>query len=468
MTPIRPTTRCHRQRIGAGYARGRQIEADPKDGFSVGSCRLRSIVAYGRKVYDLAGLFGQIRDERENPAKESRLVGAAVFFCGLLRIRSFNALEPRLAEKPFIRLVGAAPEIGKLCSADTLGRMLKVTDLDSVREMVVQLVAKAERNKVFREGWYGTLRYVALDGWEPIQSYRRHCDLCLVRHVKVKNRDGEIVEVDQYFHRYVVAMLIDKRFDLVVDFEPLLPADLKERHPGVGDGHEGELTAAKRLLPRVKRTYGWLDVMVGDALYANGPWLTLVRELGMGAVVIAKKDGEEPLREALAIWGDEPPEQTIRDEEAHEQIDLWDCPDLDTLSSYKAPIRVVRGRVKDLKAPQSRPHNWCMLVTGKANKLSAAKVLCVGRARWHLENTGLHQFTTRWRFTHVFLYDGHGIQALFWLFFLAFNLLVLFLYLQLRSYGRDRGKDPTRTISRLVDEMLDDLARLTISPWDTS
>jgi len=73
-----------------------------------------------------------------------------------------------------------------------------------------------------------------------------------------------------------------------------------------------------------------------------------------------------------------------------------------------------------------------------------------------------------WYFEHVFVHDGHGSQALYWLFFAAFNLLTLFLYRQVRSYGRDRGKDVTRTISRLVDEVLDDLARLEHSPWDTS
>jgi hypothetical protein len=51
-------------------------------------------------------------------------------------------------------------------------------------------------------------------------------------------------------------------------------------------------------------------------------------------------------------------------------------------------------------------------------------------------------------------------------FFAAYDLLTLFLHRQLRCYGRDRGTDKTRTISRLIDEILDDLARLTSSPWD--
>lgn len=395
-------------------------------------------------------------------------MATTLLFAGLLRIRSFNALEPRLAEPPFLRLVGGPPDRLRLCSADVLGRALRRMEPAGVRRLLTQLVAQAERNKVFREGWCGALRYVALDGWEPIQSDRRHCRSCLVRRVKVKTRDGAVVEVDQYYHRYVVAMLLDPRFDLVLDFEPLLPSDLKERGPGVGEGHEGELTAAKRLLRRVKHTYGWLDVAVGDALYANGPFLSVVAALGMGAVVVAKKQGEEPLREALALWGDAPPARIVREDQAREEIGLWDCPGLQTLDSYPGPIRVVRAHVKDLSAPESRPHTWCMLVTGPATRLPAPRVLTVARGRWHLENTGFHQFTTRWRFTHVFVHDGHAIQMLFWLFFAAFNLLTLFLYRQLRSYGRDRGTDPTRTISRLVDEMLDDLARLTVSPWDTS
>jgi hypothetical protein len=107
-----------------------------------------------------------------------------------------------------------------------------------------------------------------------------------------------------------------------------------------------------------------------------------------------------------------------------------------------------------------------MLVTGKASKLAPEKVLKVARARWHIENTGFHQWTTRWRFGHVFVHTG--MRALYWLFFAAFNLLTLFLYCQVRSHGRDRRRNVTRTISRLVDEMLDELVILERQAWDTS
>lgn len=433
---------------------------------------MHALVAYGRDVFGLRQGLEAIRDERQEPKISTSLVAAAVFFCGLLRIRSFNALEPKLGEKPFRRLVGAAPEKAELGSVDTVSRVLRGMELPTVRALSVGIVAKAERNKVFREGWIGALRYVALDGWEPISSFARHCDQCLIRNVKIKKHGGEVgevVEVAQYYHRYVVAMLLGDRLDLALDFEPLLPHDKRPMGAAKHGEDEGELTAAIRLLRRVKQTFGWIDAVVGDGLYSNGPFLTVVSQLKMSAVVIARKETDEPLKEALRLWKNQAADTVVEDKDAHERIELWDCPRLEMLDSYDGPIRVVRGRVTRLDAPKQDPSTWCMLVTGKAaERLSAKQALAVARGRWHIENTGFHQWTTRWYFDHVFVQDGHGIQALYWIFFAAFNLLTLFLYRQLRCYGRDRGKDVTRTISRLIDEMNDDLARLEHSPWDSS
>jgi hypothetical protein len=432
-------------------------------------------VTYGRKVYGLGELLAGVTDARRKPMVPTPSVAAAVFYTGLLRIRSFNALEPKLCEKPFLRLVGTG-EVDSLCCVDTVSRALQAMELDTARSISVAMLAKAERNKVFREGWHGALRYFALDGWEPHRSRLRHCPECLERKLRVKGSSGEIIEAVEYYHRYVVAMMIGERFDLALDIEPVLPSDLR---PAVVKGKkkdrlikpaedEGELTGATRLLKRVSQTFPWLDVVVADALYANGPFLTAVRNHGLGAVIIARKETDEPLKEALHLWGQQQPCKVIEDQHAQERSELWDCCDLETLRTYEGKIRVVRGRVSRLKEPQRPPSTWCMLVTGKATRLAPEKVLAVARARWHIENTGFHQWTTRWHFGHVFLHDARGLRALYWLFFAAFNLLTLFLYCQVRSYGRDRGGEITRTISRLVDEMLDDLVLLDRLGWDSS
>jgi hypothetical protein len=443
----------------------------------VGHGRLRRIVAYGRKVLDLGFWLERVEDTRRKPLTPTRLIAATVFYTGLLRIRSFNALEPRLGERPFLGLVGAGLDRERLCSVDTVGRCLSRMDLSSVRAVAVAMLAKAERNKVFREGWHGALRYVAIDGWEPFCSRHRHCPECLVRRVKVKAKDDSVVEVVEYYHRYAVALLIDERFDLAVDFEPLLPKDLrpltvKGKGPTArlvkASLDEGEQTAATRLLKRVHETFGWIDVVVTDALYANGPFLATVESLGMGAVVVARKETDEPLREALHQWAGQAPHKIVEDPKARERIELWDCRDLTTLMSYQGKIRCVRGSVARLNRPEDDPSTWCMLVTGPATRLAPEKVLAVARARWHIENTAFHQWTTRWALAHVFRHHPDALRSLFWLFLAAYDLLTLFQYLHLRSYGRDCGKDVTRTLSRLVDLMLDELACSQGLVWDSS
>jgi hypothetical protein len=464
--------RAERLARRAAFANPVPVEAPSGSANLEAPPRLRQFVAWAEKVFGVRTLLGAFRDARRQPDVPSALVALGVFFCGLLRIRSFNALEPKLAEKPFKRLVGLAPKaaqtLAKLCAIDTVSRALCVADLESARDVSWKVLAKAERNKVFREGWIGGLRILAIDGWEPFCSRTRHCAHCLVRRVKVKREDGALEEVDEYFHRYVVAMLIDDRLDLVLDFESLLPGDLRPDRSR-RDKHEGEQTAALRLLKRIKKQFPWLDAVAADGLYPNGPFLTAVKELKMSAIVVAQKDGDEPLKEAISLWGNQAATQVVVDKRRAEHIELWDCPDLETLGTYGGKIRVVRARISDLDKPDATPRNWCVVVTGRAAKLlSPRQVIAIARGRWHIENTGFHQWTKHWKLKHVFVHDDTAIQAIFWLFFAAYDLLTLFLYRQLRSYGRDRGKDPTKTISRLIDEMTDDLARLLVSPWLTS
>lgn len=435
---------------------------------ALGKGRLRQILAYGEGVYGLGGLLGKITDSRKDPDVATLLVVRIVLLLALLRIRSFNALEPRLAEATLQRALGNPVIDKRLCSVDTLGYSLKRMNVATTRAAAVQIVRTAERNKVFREGWVGAMRCVALDAWEPHNSRRRCCAACLTRKVKV----GKTV-VTEYYHKYVVALLITDSVEVVIDMEEVRSADVRRE---LGDpeikGHEGELTAAKRLVRRIRATYQrWIDVLVVDALYSNGPFLTVAVECGYSVIAVLKKENNEPLKEALALWRGQSP--TVIDNPAkRERIELWDQPGLETLSTYNGPIRVVRAVVhREGVADKNRETStWCFAVTGKASRrLSAAQIVTIGRGRWHIENTAFNQWTQHWKLSHVFTHGPNALPALFWVFILAFNLLQLFAYRQLGGYGRERGKEPTKTLIRLVDEMMGDLERLdeTVS-WNTS
>jgi len=64
----------------------------------------------------------------------------------------------------------------------------------------------------------------------------------------VKRAGGQFEEVDQYYHRYVVALLLGPIIDVVVGIEPVLNEEARRDIEGEHAGHEGELTAARRLI----------------------------------------------------------------------------------------------------------------------------------------------------------------------------------------------------------------------------
>jgi hypothetical protein len=228
-------------------------------------------------------------------------------------------------------------------------------------------------------------------------------------------------------------------------------------------GHEGELTAAYRLIDRLHATYGTLiDAVVLDALYANGPLMRQLDGLGYGGFIVLKKDHNEPLKEALALWQGQDGCEVVEAPAAKEHIEFWDVDDVRTLDSYPGPVRVIRAVIYK---PAQEPRTWCYAAVGKrARRVSRRTGLQIVRSRWHIEDTGFNQWIQHWHFGHVFRHTPNAVAAVLLVWILAFNLLQLFVY---RRLGRARRPtDPTDTIRHLVEVMLRELACLPEPvPW---
>jgi Transposase DDE domain len=324
------------------------------------------------------------------------------------------------------------------------------------------VVDKAERNKVFREGSYGGLRCVAIDGWEPFCSYDRHCPQCLVRRVKVKRAGGEAEEVEQYYHSYVVALLLGPVLDVVLAIEPVRNEEARQDKRGEHAGHEGELTAAHRLLDRLHQAYGsFIDAIVADALYANGPWMTRLDSCGYGGFIVLQNESHEPLKEAIALWQGREPDEVYDDISAKEHLEFWDADDIDRLETYRGKVRVIRAVIT---RTNEKPSTWCFAIVGKrARQISRRTALKTIRGRWHIENTAF-QWIQHWNFGHVFRHNANAVLAILLIWIVAFNLLQLFVYRRLRR--ERRPKDPTNTIRHIVEVMLREVATLPEPlPW---
>ena len=429
------------------------------------SRKLHLFEKYATNVYGLPGLLGSLCDGRREPTYSTFDVASALFHSALLRRPSINASEGDLKQADFQKLIGKQPRPGtKAFSAEVISNVLDKLDLQSRRHAIEDVIWQAERNKVFREGSYGTLRCVALDGWEPFSSYERHCTHCLTREVSVKDpNSNELHKRTQYYHRYVVAMLVGPVLDVVLDIEPVLNADA--RMDGKHDKrHEGELTAALRLIDRLHHNYGsFIDALVFDALYANGPVMTKLDNCGYGGFIVLKKDDNEPLKEALALWHGQGPCQRSYDEDKREHIDFWDLDDIDTLHTYQGKVRVIRAVITGKDATVK---TWCFGIVGRrARKVRRQTALKIIRSRWHLENTGFCQWVKYWNLGRVYHHTGNAVLATLLLWTLVFNLLQLFVF---RRLNRPRNpKDPCDTIISIVAEMFRDVGSIPEPiPWE--
>ncbi len=410
-------------------------------------------------------LFASLVDTRRAPKIPTFDVVDSLFHTAVLRIPSLNALEGDLKTEDFQKLIGRQPTPTKAFSAEVVANVLDELRLEGIGNANEDLIHQAERNKAFRDD-YGSLRCVAIDGWQPISSYKRHCPHCLIRKVKRKGADGETEIVEQYYHSYVVALLLGPVIDVVLGIEPVRSEEaLRDTNPD-HEGHEGELTAGRRLIDCLHETYGgFIDAIVGDALYANGPVMTQLTHYGYGGFLVLKKERDEPFKEALKLWEIEGRCESCDDAERKEHVEFWDADDIETLDSYEGEVRAVRAVVN--KPDQEKPTTWCFAIVGqRARQISRQTALRIIRARWHIENTAFHQWVEHWNLGHVFRHGQNALSAVLLIWTLAFNLLQFFVY---RRLGRSRRpKDPADTIRHIVEVMLREVATLPAPiPWAT-
>ena len=167
-------------------------------------------------------------------------------------------------------------------SVDSIGRIYALMDSQPLRWLLCDIAHQLKRNKALSslEGWY----VAAIDGHEFVSSRKRCCPDCQKHTLTV---DGQAVT--EYYHQGVVCHLIGQSIALVLDVELLRPG-------------EGEETAAKRLLERVFADYSrFFDVVVGDALYFDAPFINFCLDRHKHVIVTAKGDHRLLLQDAQGL-----------------------------------------------------------------------------------------------------------------------------------------------------------------------
>lgn len=313
-----------------------------------------------------------------------------------------------------------------LASADTVGRVYSLLELEGLRTGIHHLYTRLKRNKALPA--VGGLAVAVIDGHESHASYRRHCSGCLERTIHTEPGDRL-----QYYHRQVVLMLVageragKPALRLLLDLEP----------QRLG---EDEVAAALRLLERVLARYPRaFDVVLADGLYAQAPFFNFLLTHRKHALVVLKDPRRDLYQDAFGLFqlgAPKPGQFRSRDCQWQDIEDLRSWPQVQT------PVRVVRSqehysqRCQLTQQRMTLSAEWIWVTTLAAIQASTARVVQLGHQRWDIENYGFNEIVTHWNCDHVYRHQPNAMVAFLLTAFLAYNLFHAFLLLNLKPQPR--------------------------------
>lgn len=298
-------------------------------------------------------------------------------------------------------------------SDDSIGRVFGQVQAAGLRDGLHYLYSRLKRNKVL-----GGLTVAVVDGHETHASYRRHCPGCLQRTVHTQTGDRT-----QYYHRNVTLMLRGQKLRLLLDVEP--------QRPGEDEG-----AAAYRLLDRVLASYPRaFELVLADAYYAAAPFVNFLWSRHKYVLLVLKHERRDIYQDALALCELEPAVAACY---RQRQCLWWDVQQLTSWPQVQMPMRVVRSvetysiRRQATKQLTQETSEWMWITNLPPSMASTEAIVCLGHARWDIENYGFNELVNGWHADHVYRHDPVAIETLYLLVFLAFNLFHAFLILNIK------------------------------------
>jgi hypothetical protein len=381
---------------------------------------MRRFCAYVEKVFGLSDHLGWLTDSRKRP----RIPTAAAFACGFTvfatRRGSLNALEEdRRVPGRLQGAVGDQPP-----SVDSVGRIYARMDSQPLRQILSGAAHHLKRNEALIpvEGYLAA----AVDGHEFFSSRKRCCPRCQTRTVTV---DGEAVT--EYYHQGVVCQLIGQELALVLDVELLRPG-------------EGEGTAAKRLLERVFVDYPrFFDIVVGDALYFDAPFINSCLGHHKHVIITAKGENRLLLQDAAGLFAHQEPGRFVA-ERGRRAVRYWDEAGFTSCTGVKSPVRVMstvealrrRERIAGQWQETEETTQWSWTTTLTKAQLSARGLWQLGHGRWGVENNGFNVLSAHWGLDHCFKPAPAAIVNFLLTSFLVYGLLQSFYQRNLKPSAR--------------------------------
>jgi len=387
--------------------------------------------AYLDKVFGFSDLVSALPEGRQFPQHPWKKVFAAVFLGAAMQIPSLLQIEAECRDGALAKRIGPI-------SDDTLGYALERQSPEPVVELSCAIARRLKRNGVLRSAWSRGLVVGAIDGIEICSSFARCCAACMEREVQHKV-NGEMRTDIQYYHRIVAITLVSTPFPI--------PLGVRFQKNG-----EGEVACALALLQDLVARLGrrYLDVLVGDALYLQAPFVKAVERLGLVWGFTLKENQPELLREAEHFTPGSP---TGVQAEAGREIRYWHLPEVDwpvadrrvrvVKTVRSEPQRRVTVSEKDGHRTKSKTavtqENTNFYATNfELGSVSPLFIHQFSRSRWRIDTEVFQTLTTDCHLKHPAVHQTTALVVLTMIRFLAYTLSLVFYQRQVRSHARGK------------------------------
>jgi len=386
---------------------------------------------YLDKVFGFSELVSALPEGRQFPRHPWKKVLETVFLGAAMQIPSLLQIEAECRHGALAKRIGPI-------SDDTIGYALERQSPQPVFALSCEIARRLKRNGVLRSDWSRGLVVGAVDGIEICSSFARCCQACMEREVQHKV-DGEMRTDRQYYHRIVALALVSTPF----------PIPLGVRFQKNGEGEVGcALALLKDLVEQLGRRF--LDILVGDALYLQAPFVREVERLGLDWAFTLKENQPELLSEAERFT-QSPPAGVCS--EPDQELRWWHLPQIDWPVADRL-VRVVKTvRIQNQRrvtvreqndhrskgrAPVTRPSTNFYATNFALGSIPPLFIHQLGRSRWRIDTEVFQTITTDCHLKHPAVHRSTALVVLTMIRLLAYTLSLVFYHRQIRSHARGR------------------------------
>jgi hypothetical protein len=390
----------------------------------------RQFEAYLNKVFGFSDLTAALPEGREHPQHPIKKVFDAIFLGAACQFRSLLEIEQECRKGTLSKRIG---EI----SNNTFTYAFQRQDAEPVFQIGCTIAKRLKRNGVLSSTWSMGRTVVAVDGIEIFKSFHRCCDACMERKIEKKVKKEKVTLV-QYYHRLSAAVMVSS--------EIAVPLGIRFQQQG-----ETEVACSKALLLDLRKSLGprFMDVLVGDALYLQEPFIREIEKMGFEWVVTLKDNQPELLAEAERLTTG--PAQVTEDNNKH-RLELHYAPE--------AYWPVAKRSVRIVKAVRTEKKKR-VAVTREAGKRTKRKVASptettnyyasnievgartapvfmnqLGRSRWRIDTEVFQTLTTVCHIKRAWVHESNALVVVTMIRLLAYVLTVVYYGRQVCSHTR--------------------------------